>query len=176
MLYSRAGADSFTLFQVSKCKKLQGLFGFLFWGCFEGMDLIFWGVFCASVHTAKLWLILVHLLVNRLWIAIGVGVFWLVGFHLGFLNENLFSSEEACRDIYIFINILTTERPTMRLRVHSFCKVVVRCEISILVLSIKTNREELNCRYAKLMYFGFLELKNSVNGKLIRKKKREFLK
>lgn len=105
---------------------------------------------------------------NRCW------VFWLVGFHLGFLNENLFSSEEACRDIYIFINILTTERPTMRLRVHSFCKVVVRCEISTLVLSIKTNREELNCRYAKLMYFGFLELKNSVNGKLIRKKKRVF--
>lgn len=62
MLYSRAGADSFTLFQVSKCKTLQGWLGFLvlflFWVFFlrgdGGGGFGFLGFFCASVLTATL--------------------------------------------------------------------------------------------------------------------------
>lgn len=59
----------------------------------------------------------------------------------------------------------------MCLRGHSFWEVAVRWEFSTLILSIKTNGEELKCRYAKLMDFGFLELKTRVKGKLTRKKR-----
>lgn len=52
----------------------------------------------------------------------------------------------------------------MSFRVHSFFEVAVTREFSTFILSIKANGEELKCRYVKLLYFGFLELKNRVNG------------
>lgn len=117
MLYSRAGAESFRLFQVSKCKTFQGWFGFFVWFSLEGVGVVFglgvfWGFFFgASVLTATSGNFTTLNKKVRWWTAICVGGCLFGWILFGFFNENLSSSEQACTDIYIFINILTTERP-----------------------------------------------------------------
>lgn len=91
----------------------------------------FLGFFCASVLTATLGnfatLNKKVVVCNMCW-----GFFVWLDFGWGFFNESLSSSEQACTDIYSFINTLTTER-TVCLIVHSFCEFAVRCEFSTLV-------------------------------------------
>lgn len=59
-----------------------------------------------------------------------------------FFNGNLSSSDQIYTYILAFRNILTTERPTVCLRVHDLWEAAVRCEFSVLTQSIKTNGEE----------------------------------
>lgn len=90
MLYPKAGADSFTLFQVSKCRTHQGWLGFsgFFWilGFFlrEDGGFGFLGVFRASVLTATLGKSATLIKKSGCGLQYVLGFFCLVGFWLRF--------------------------------------------------------------------------------------------